>query len=81
VRQRHLVDQRTLGIIRAGFIDPLLVMVKIRLATGSILDKPRGNLVMQADNIFNLCLFADCESIRQPFYLVSRGLPANDPTM
>lgn len=48
----HLVDQRTLGIMIL-FLLAVLVTVK-RIATGSVLDKPKGNLLVQLVNLFNL---------------------------
>ena len=48
----HLLDQRVLGIAILCLLG-LLVTVK-RVATGSILDKPQGNLMVQLVNIFNL---------------------------
>ncbi len=47
-----LLDRTTLGLVILGFLG-LLVAVK-RFATGSILDKPQGNLMVQLVNIFNL---------------------------
>jgi len=48
----HLLDQRILGIAILLLLG-ILVTVK-GIATGSILDKPRGNLMVQLVNIFNL---------------------------
>ena len=45
-------DQRILGMITL-FRLGLMVTVK-RVATGSILDKPKGSLLAQIVNIFNL---------------------------
>jgi hypothetical protein len=47
-----LFDQRFLGIAIL-FLLGMLVTVK-RVATGSILDRPKGNLLVQIVNIFNL---------------------------
>ena len=47
----HLLDQRILGIAILLLLG-ILVTVK-GIATGSILDKPRGNLMVQLVNIFN----------------------------
>ena len=47
-----LLDRTTLGIVILGLLG-LLVAIK-QFATGSILDKPRGNLLVQLVNIFNL---------------------------
>ena len=48
----HLLDQRVLGTVILCLLG-LLVTVK-RIATGSVLDKPQGNLMVQIVNIFNL---------------------------
>ena len=48
----HLLDQRILGIAILCLLG-ILVTVK-RVSTGSILDKPKGNLLVQLVNIFNL---------------------------
>lgn len=47
-----LLDRTTLGIVILGLLG-LLVAVK-QFATGSVLDKPQGNLMVQLVNIFNL---------------------------
>jgi protein-S-isoprenylcysteine O-methyltransferase Ste14 len=47
-----LLDRTTLGMVILGLLG-LLVAVK-HFATGSILDKPKGNLMVQLVNIFNL---------------------------
>ncbi len=48
----HLLNQRILGITILILLG-MLVAVK-RVATGSVLDKPKGNLMVQLVNIFNL---------------------------
>jgi len=48
----NLYDQRILGIAILCLLG-ILVTVK-RVSTGSILDKPKGNLLVQLVNIFNL---------------------------
>jgi protein-S-isoprenylcysteine O-methyltransferase Ste14 len=48
----HLLDQRILGIVIL-FLLGLLVIVK-QMATGFVLDKPKGSLMVQLVNIFNL---------------------------
>jgi hypothetical protein len=48
----HLLDQKILGIAILLLL-AMLVIVK-RAATGSILDKPKGNLLVQLVNVFNL---------------------------
>jgi len=49
---RYLLDQRILGIAIL-FLLGILVIVK-QVATGSILDEPKGNFLVQFVNIFNL---------------------------
>ena len=63
----HLFDQRILGITIL-FLLGMLVTVK-QVATGSILDKPKGNVIVQLVNIFNLF-----------FLLIARRLATIDPT-
>jgi hypothetical protein len=46
----HLLDQRILGNVIL-FLLGVLVIVK-RMATDSILDKPKGNLLVQLVNAF-----------------------------
>ena len=48
----HLFDQKILGIVILLLLG-VLVVVK-RIATGSILDKPKGSLLVQLVNGFNL---------------------------
>ncbi len=48
----HLFDQKILGIMIL-FLLGVLVVVK-RMATGSILDKPKGSFLIQLVNGFNL---------------------------
>lgn len=48
----HLLDQRILGIAILLLLG-MLITVK-QVAAGSILDKPKGNLMMQLANVFNL---------------------------
>jgi protein-S-isoprenylcysteine O-methyltransferase Ste14 len=50
--EMHLFDPKILGIVILFFLT-LLVVVKQK-ATGSVLDKPRGNLLVQLVNSFNL---------------------------
>ena len=51
----HLLDQRILGIAILYLLG-MLVTVK-RVATGSILDKPKGNFMVQLVNIFNYSFY------------------------
>jgi protein-S-isoprenylcysteine O-methyltransferase Ste14 len=48
----HLLDQKILGIAILLLLG-MLVMAK-RMATGSVLDKPKGSFMLQLVNIFNL---------------------------
>ena len=73
----HLLDQRLLG---GGILVLLgtLVIVK-RVATGSILDKPRGGPLVQIVNIFNLFFLL----VLNPLIavaLLARRLPGIDPS-
>jgi protein-S-isoprenylcysteine O-methyltransferase Ste14 len=73
----HLFDQRILGIAIL-FLLCMLVIVK-RFSTGSILDKPRGNLLVQSVNTFNL-LFLLVVNPLAALLLIAHSLPAIDPT-
>jgi protein-S-isoprenylcysteine O-methyltransferase Ste14 len=73
----HLLDQRILGIAIL-FLLGMLVIVK-RLATGSILDKPKGNLMVQLVNIFNLFFLLVVNPI-VAILLITRHLATIDPT-
>jgi protein-S-isoprenylcysteine O-methyltransferase Ste14 len=48
----HLINQRTLGILIIVLLG-ILVIIK-RVATGSILEKPKGSIILWLVNIFNL---------------------------
>jgi protein-S-isoprenylcysteine O-methyltransferase Ste14 len=72
----HILDQRILGIAIL-FLLGILVTAK-RVATGSILDKPRGNLLIQLVNIFNLFFLLVVNPLAA-ILLVTRSLPAMDP--
>ena len=48
----HLFDQKILGLVIL-FLLGVLVVVK-RMATGSVLDRPKGNFLIQLPNSFNL---------------------------
>ena len=73
----HLLDQRILGIAIL-FLLGMLVIVK-RVATGSILDKPKGNLMVQLVNIFNLFFLLVVNPIAA-ILLITRRLATVDPT-
>lgn len=73
----HLLDQRLLGITIL-FLLALLVVFKKR-ATGSILDRPPGDLLVQLVNLFNL-LFLLVVNPLSGLALVTRSVAAIDPT-
>ena len=73
----HLLDQRILGIAIL-FLLGMLVTVK-RVATGSILDKPKGNLMVQLVNIFNLFFLLVVNPLAA-ILLITRSLAMIDPT-
>jgi protein-S-isoprenylcysteine O-methyltransferase Ste14 len=73
----HLVDQRILGF---GVLSLLAMMVVVkRLATGSILDRPTGNFLIQSVNIFNLFFLLVVNPL-VALALIARGLDVIDPT-
>jgi protein-S-isoprenylcysteine O-methyltransferase Ste14 len=73
----HLLDQRILGIAIL-FLLGILVTVK-GIVTGSILDKPRGNLMVQLVNIFNLFFLLVVNPL-VAILLITRRLATIDPT-
>jgi len=73
----HLFGQITLGILIL-FLLGMLVIVK-QIATGSILDKPKGNLMVQLVNIFNL-FFLLVVNPMAAILLITRCLATIDPT-
>jgi protein-S-isoprenylcysteine O-methyltransferase Ste14 len=73
----HLLDQRILGIAILLLLG-ILVTVK-RITTGSIFDKPKGNLMVQLVNIFNLFFLLVVNPIAA-ILLVTRRLATIDPT-
>jgi protein-S-isoprenylcysteine O-methyltransferase Ste14 len=75
--EMHLLDQRILGIAIL-FLLGMLVTVK-RVATGSILDKPKGNLMVQLVNIFNLFFLLVVNPLAA-ILLIARRLAIIDPT-
>jgi protein-S-isoprenylcysteine O-methyltransferase Ste14 len=74
----HLVDQRILGIAIL-FMLGMLVTVK-QVATGSILDKPKGNLMVQLVNVFNLFFLLVVNPLAA-ILLILRRLATIDPTL
>lgn len=73
----HLFDQRILGYIIL-FLLGMLVITK-RTATGSILDKPEGNLLVRTVNIFNLFFLLVANPVTAVL-LITRSFEAFDPT-
>ncbi len=73
----HLIDQLPLGI---GILVLLaaLVIVKQR-STGAVLDKPKGDLLIQVVNIFNLFFLLVVNPLAA-VALITRSLPGLDPT-
>jgi protein-S-isoprenylcysteine O-methyltransferase Ste14 len=73
----HLVDQRILGILILLLL-AILVIAK-QIATGSILDKPKGTFLIQLVNIFNLFFLLVVNPLAAILLLMQR-LGAVDPT-
>jgi protein-S-isoprenylcysteine O-methyltransferase Ste14 len=73
----HLLDQKILGIAILLLLG-MLVIVK-RVATGSILDKPKGNLLVQLVNVFNLFFLLVVNPL-SAILLITDRLPKSDPT-
>jgi protein-S-isoprenylcysteine O-methyltransferase Ste14 len=75
--EMHLLDQGILGITIL-FLLGMLVIVK-RVATGCILDRPKGNLKVQLVNIFNLFFLLVVNPVAA-ILLITRRLATIDPT-
>ena len=73
----NLVGQTTLGIIILLLLG-MLVIVK-RVATGDVLDKPQGNLLVRLVNIFNLFFLLVVNPLAA-ILLLAHHLIALDPT-
>jgi protein-S-isoprenylcysteine O-methyltransferase Ste14 len=73
----HSLYQRILGIVIL-FLLGMLVIVK-RMATGSILDKPRGTLAVQLVNTYNLFFLLVVNPVAA-ILLITRRLETIDPT-
>jgi protein-S-isoprenylcysteine O-methyltransferase Ste14 len=73
----HLSDQKILGIVIL-FLLGLLVVIK-RMATGSVLDRPRGNLLIQLVNSFNLFFLLIVNPLAG-LLLITRRMEVIDPT-
>ena len=72
-----LLGQKTLGVLIL-FLLGMLVIVK-QVATGSILDKPKGNLMVQLVNIFNLFFLLVVNPLAA-ILLITQRLMLGDPT-
>jgi protein-S-isoprenylcysteine O-methyltransferase Ste14 len=72
-----LLDQRIIGIVILVLLG-ILVIVK-QVATGSILDKPKGTLLVQLVNIFNLFFLLAVNPL-VAILLITRRLESVDPT-
>jgi protein-S-isoprenylcysteine O-methyltransferase Ste14 len=73
----HLLGERTLGVVILVLLG-VLVTVK-RVATGSALDRPKGGLLVQAVNVFNLFFLLVANPVAAVL-LIARWLAVNDPT-
>ena len=73
----HLLNQSILGIAILILLG-MLVAVK-RVATGSVLDKPQGNLMVQLVNIFNLFFLLVVNPLAA-ILLIAQLLATVDPT-
>ena len=73
----HILDQRILGIMILILLGSL-VIVK-RVTTGSILDQPKGSLIVQLVNIFNLFFLLVVNPLASILLITSR-ITAIDPT-
>lgn len=73
----HLFDQRILGLAMALLL-AALVAVK-RLASGSMLEIPRGGLLLRLANLFNLFFLLVVNPLAAAL-LIARRLEAIDPT-
>src|SRR5512146_1429650 len=73
----HLLDQTILGVSILLLLG-VLVAVK-QLTTGSVLDRPKGNLLVQIVNLFNLFFLLVVNPLAAVL-LIARRLPADDPT-
>jgi protein-S-isoprenylcysteine O-methyltransferase Ste14 len=73
----HLLGQKTLGVLIL-FLLGMLIIVK-QVATGSVLDKPKGNFMVQLVNIFNLFFLLVVNPLAA-ILLIASNLTAIDPT-
>jgi protein-S-isoprenylcysteine O-methyltransferase Ste14 len=75
--EMHLLNQWILGIVILCLLG-LLVIVK-RVSTGSILDKPQGEFIVQLVNVFNLFFLLVVNPLAA-ILLIARLLETVDPT-
>ena len=73
----HLMDQRILGTAMLVLLGS--VVIAKRSGSGSVLDKPKGSLLIQLVNIFNL-FFLLIVNPAAAVLLISRHLDDLDPT-
>ena len=73
----HLVNQRAVGIVIL-FLLGILVIIKQR-ATGSVVDKPKGNFLILLTNLFNLFFLLLLNPLAA-LLLMTGHLEAVDPT-
>jgi protein-S-isoprenylcysteine O-methyltransferase Ste14 len=73
----HLLDQRILGIVVLLLLG-MLVIIK-QMATGSILEKPKGKLRVWLVNVFNLFFLLIANPLAA-ILLITRRLEVIDPT-
>ena len=73
----HLFGERALGVVILVLLG-VLVAAK-RIATGSVFDTPRGGLLVQTVNVFNLCFLLAVNPLAA-ILLIGRRLAVLDPT-
>ena len=76
-REMHIIDQRTLGILIVLLL-AVLVVVK-RAATGSVLEKPKPDLLLWLVNIFNLFFLLAANPLAA-ILLITGRMDGIDPT-
>jgi protein-S-isoprenylcysteine O-methyltransferase Ste14 len=73
----HLLDQRILGLIILFLLAGLVITKQV--ATGRILDQPKGNLLVRLVNIFNLFFLLVVNPLAA-ILLITRRIGTLDPT-
>ena len=73
----YMINQRILGVIIVALLGVLVVTKQV--ATGSILDKPKGNFLVQLVNIFNLFFLLVVNPL-VAILLITRQYATADPT-